>query len=355
MIELVRRLDRSRWLVHVACFRAAGAWYRRVADAAASVVEFPVRSFRSPAAARQLASFATWCRRAGITVVHTSELWSNTFGLPGAALAGVPARIGNRRELNPDKSRAQIAAQRVAYSFAHTVVANSRAAAAQLRLEHVPRHKVAVVPNGLDSSLFTPRAARPRLRTITVVANLRAEKGHDVLIDAAPDVLRRFPDARFEIVGDGPQRAALVDRARARGVDAAFTFRGHCDDVPGCLREADVFVLPSRSEAFPNALVEAMAAGLPVVASAAGGIRELVDHDRTGILVPAGDPAALAAAICRLVSEPDTAARYGAAARDEALARFDFDRMVAAFEDVYLSVLSRRGLSAARDTRLATS
>src|SRR5262249_33861732 len=151
---------------------------------AASVTTFPVTSFKSPRTVSALTTFASWCRETHVVVVHTTELWSNSFGLPGAALAGVPVRIGNRRELNPDKTRAQIAMQRMAYAFAHVIVANSQAAADQLKAEHVPARKLAVVPNGLDASAFVSRPPRARRRTITTVANLRREKAHDVLIDA---------------------------------------------------------------------------------------------------------------------------------------------------------------------------
>jgi glycosyltransferase involved in cell wall biosynthesis len=353
MIELVRRLDSRRWSVHLACFHARGAWFSRAADAARSVAEFPVTSFRRLDAPRHLWAFARWCREHRIAVVHTTELYTNIFGLPGAALAGVPVRIGNRREINPDKSPAQIALQRAAYGCAHRVVANSRAAADRLLEEWVPSRKIAVVANGLDVHQFQPRTDNRRPRRIIVVANLRKEKGHDVLIDAAVDVLRQLPDAEFEIVGGGPELESLVARTEARQVRRAFTFLGHRDDVASRLAAADVFVLPSRSEAFPNAVLEAMAAGLPIVASAVGGIRELIDDGKTGLLVPAGDPHALADRLRLLLIDPARATRLGDAARAEAHARYSFDRMVAAFDALYVAELTRRGLIAAGQAQLA--
>jgi glycosyltransferase involved in cell wall biosynthesis len=355
MIELIRRLDPGRWQVHLACTKASGAWFANAAAAAASVTEFPVRSFRSPQTVRHLGAFAQWCRTRRIAVVHTTEMPSNIFGLPGAALGGVPVRIGSRREINPDKTAAAIATQRVAYTCAHKVVANSNAAAHRLAVERVPATKIAVVPNGLEVALYGPRRPRAVLRTVVVVANLRREKGHDVLIDAAPDILGRFPATRFEFVGTGPEEERLAARARSRGVEHAFRFLGHQADVPGRLAAADIFVLPSHSEAFPNAVLEAMAAGLPIVASAVGGIPELVRDGRTGALVPAGHPAALADAICALIADPQHAAVLGESAREEAHARFSFERMVADFERVYLAELARRGLLAARAPQLAAS
>lgn len=355
MTELVRRLDRSRWTVHVACFHARGAWFGRVAERAASVTEFPIESFHRADAFAYLWSFARWCRRMRLAVVHATELYSNVFALPGAALGGVPVRVGNRREINPDKSAAQIAMQRVAYGFAHKIVANSHAAADRLRLERVPARKIAVVPNGLDLPRFAPRRSSAPRRRVVVVANLRPEKRHDVLIDAAPAVLAAFPDARFEIVGGGPERERLLARVDSLGVRHAFSFLGHRDDVPARLSAADVFVLPSESEAFPNAVLEAMAAGLPIVASGVGGILELIDDGRTGLLTPVGDPAALADRLCRLMANAALASTLGAAARADADVRYSFDRMVAAFELLYLTELTRRGVVAAREPQLAAS
>src|SRR5260370_22329094 len=196
MIELFRRLDRSRWRPHVACFRGRGAWYNRVTEAAASIAEFPVDSFRNPRTLHHMRAFAQWCRQTHVSVVHTTELYSNIFGLPAAAMGRVPVRIGNRREINPDKSPAQIALQRAAYTCAHKVVANSRAAADRLMAECVPARKIAVVSNGLDVDQFSSRAARPSLPKVFVVANLRPAKGHDILMDAAVNAVPRFPDAR---------------------------------------------------------------------------------------------------------------------------------------------------------------
>jgi glycosyltransferase involved in cell wall biosynthesis len=221
--------------------------------------------------------------------------------------------------------------------------------------EFVPARKIAVVPNGLDVDQFSSRSARPSLRRVVVVANLRPEKGHDVLMDAAVEVVHRFPDARFELAGGGPELGVLQARAAASPVSHVFTFLGHRPDVAACLQANDIFVLPSRSEAFPNAVLEAMAAGLPIVASAVGGIPELVDDERTGLLVAPDDPRALADRICRLMTDTALAGRLGAGARADAEARYSFDRMVAAFELVYLTELARRGVVAAGQPELVAS
>jgi glycosyltransferase involved in cell wall biosynthesis len=346
MIELARRLDRSRWSVHLACFHATGSWFDRIAGSVASVTEFPVVSFQHPSVAAHLRAFARWCRERGIAVVHATELYSNIFGLAGAALARVPVRIGSRRGMNGDKPRGLVALQRAAYTCAHIVVANSRAAAARLRAERVPVRKIAIIPNGLDLGAFQPRTSVRPPRRVAVVANLRAGKGHDVLIDAAAQVLRSVPDASFELIGDGAERERLAARCDARRVRHAFTFTGHSENVAARLAGADIFALPSLSEAFPNAVLEGMASGLPVVASDVGGIPELVTSGDTGLLVPPADPAALADALLRLMTDAPLSSRLGRAARATVEARYSFERMVAAFDRCYAAGLSGRGADA---------
>jgi glycosyltransferase involved in cell wall biosynthesis len=341
MIELIERLDRRRFDLHVACFHDEGEWAPRV-HAAAPVSPFPIRGFARPATVSRAAGFAAWCRHRRIGVLQTCDLYANTFALPAAALAGVPVRIGSRRELTPDKSRAQLALQRQAYRCAHRIVANSSAAAQQLVLEGVRPQRIRVISNGVDLSRFVPRPARPELRTIATVANLRQEKAHDVLIEAAAMLVERRPHLRFLIVGEGPRRAALEALVAGRGLRRNIEFTGHRNDVPALLADSDVFVLPSRSEAFPNAVIEAMAAGLPVVASAVGGLLDLVESHRTGVLVPPDNPRALAAAVESLIAAPERAARIGAAAREAITARYSFDRMVAAFNVLYTSEFAAR-------------
>jgi glycosyltransferase involved in cell wall biosynthesis len=347
MTELIRRLDRSRYRVHVVCLRREGGWLPQVESRAASVVEFRISSFTKFETVRQLWRFARWCRRERISVLHTCDFYSNIFGLLGGALAGVPVRIGSRRELNPDKTSGQIRVQRLAYRFATRIVANSPAAAAILRTEGVPSSRVSMIPNGVDAAAYPDRAERRDVRRVVTVANLRPEKNHETLISAAAQLAASCPNLRYQIVGDGSRRNALEKLARTHGVDHIVEFLGHREDVPALLAAADVFVLPSRSEAFPNGAIEAMAAGLPVVACAVGGLLDLVETGRTGILVPPSDPEPLAAAIRSLHDNPQRAREMGLAARSEVRAQYSFERMVAAFDDLYDTELRARDLQRA--------
>ena len=336
MVELARRLDPSRFRVHLACFHRQGPLLDDVPPWI-PIREFPVRGFVNVAAVGRLIKFVSWCRSIHPAIVHTCDLYANIFGLPGAALAGVPVRIANRREiLTGDKSPAKLRAQRLAYRAAHAVVANSSAAGDQLAREGVPSDKLRLIANGLDIRRFVPVTPRPDIRRIVMVANLRPEKGQDTLLAAAPRILARYPDASITFVGDGLRREALELLTRALGISERVRFMGESRDVAPILAGHDLFVLPSRSEAFPNALIEAMATALPVVATDVGDIPEVV-RPGSGLLVRPNDERVLADAVLALMDDPAAAAALGRAARADVERHYTIDRMVERFEQLYLA------------------
>ena len=355
MIELARRLDRRRFEVHLACLHRQGAWLGRAAARSSDIAEFPIRSFRDPRTLARMSQFAKWCRERRIAVLHATDLYANVFALPAAALAGVPVRIGNRRELNPDKRAGHIALQRASYACAHSVVANSAAVAARLRTEGVGDRVIRIIPNGIDVDAYAARTPSHSLRRIVTVANLRPEKAHDVLIDAFASLSTIHPDVELVIVGTGTRDAELRALATQRGVAARVQFLGHRDDVAEILAGSDIFVLPSRTEAFPNSVMEAMAAGLPVIATAVGGVPELIQDGVNGVLIPPDNRAALIDALRNLVDSPARAAAFGHSARDTIASRFSFTRMVTSFEDLYLDLIQRRAPQTAPSTQLSAS
>jgi glycosyltransferase involved in cell wall biosynthesis len=187
------------------------------------------------------------------------------------------------------------------------------------------------------------------------VANLRAEKGHDTLLSAARRVVRNQPEVEFLFVGDGPLRGALEDQVHASGLARNVRFLGERSDVAALLGAADLFVLPSRSEASPNSVVEAMAAGLPVVATRVGGVPELIESGVNGMLVPPDHPDALTAVLLDLIRRPTFALKLGRAARLQVEHRFSFERMVSAFAALYRAELARRTAHAIPNRELAAS
>ena len=172
-----------------------------------------------------------------------------------------------------------------------------------------------------------------------LVARLRPEKRIDVFIRAVQEARRRDPRIAGLVVGDGSERARLERLARD---DGAVRLTGHRFDVPDIIGAADAVCLSSNTEASPMTLLEAMAVGKPVIATEVGGIPEAVVEEQTGLLVPAGNPAAFATAVLRLAWDPALAERMGQAARERHRARFSIERMVAEYVDVFERVLEAR-------------
>jgi glycosyltransferase involved in cell wall biosynthesis len=183
----------------------------------------------------------------------------------------------------------------------------------------------------------TARSARPI--TIGALANLRPEKGLEDLVRAAALVLGARPDVRFVLWGEGPMRTSLERLIARLQLVGRVELPGPTATPEAALRALDIFVLPSHSEASSNALLEAMATGLPIVATRVGGTVKLVEHQRTGLLVPPGDPAALAQAIGRLLDDPGLSDRFRAEARAAVCSRFAPAQMLTRLEHLYDTLL----------------
>ena len=204
------------------------------------------------------------------------------------------------------------------------------------------RERLAVIPDFVDCRHFDPAAVRvercDERPTMVSIGRLTKEKGHRVLLDALPMVLREAPEARLVICGQGPEEERLRRQAESLGVAGAVEFAGFVLDVRPYLASADVFAMPSLSEGLGVAALEAMATGKPVVATDAGGLPESVIHQETGLIVPAGKPQLLADALIILLQHPARARQMGEAGRARALAQYDrpriVDRIIALYHEV---------------------
>ena len=224
------------------------------------------------------------------------------------------------------------------------IVSNSEAGA-DLAIERgAPADRVTVIPNGRRLDEYrnaSPDGVRPEVglpddaRIVGSVGRLIERKGHHDLVAAWPQIRSLYPDTHLILVGDGPRRKALRRRVRTMGCSESVHFLGVRDDVPRLLALMDVFVLPSYFEGLPGALQEAMAAGIPIVATDVTGNDELVTHEETGVMVPSDDPAAIGNAIDSLLADPVWAESLGRAASREASERFSLEGMVSAFEELY--------------------
>ncbi|XXX72122.1 glycosyltransferase [Sorangium sp. So ce134] len=301
--------------------------------------------------ARLAALFAT----KGVTLVHAHNQLSLVYAAPAGWLHRVPV-IHTKHGVSQDmQGRGWLRSAASAFVDAHVAVSQPTAAAVLGRREVEPP-KLHVVANGIDLSRFAPDpAARARVRAelaipqdawvVGSVGRLSPVKNHELLVRAAA---RALPGSgRLLVVGDGPERARLVALARELGVSERVLFAGERHDVPALLAALDVFALPSLSEGLPLALLEAMATGLPAVASDVGGVPTALVHGETGFLVPSGEVAPLAARLSELMADPALAARMGRCGRAIALRRYSAARMAERYMDLYTLLLERRPQRAA--------
>lgn len=368
-INLVEGLRDSEFQVNIACFRAAGEFRDELGADGPPLQEVRLNSLRSPRALIRLVALARYLVRHRIQVVHTINVYPNLFGVTAAWLAGTPVIIASVRDMGQVWSPGLRRAQKAVCRLADAVVTNAEAIAGRLRLEGYDARRIEVIRNGIAA--IPPRVPGPGLREelglpadailVGAVCRLHWVKRLEDFVDAAALLAPRDPRLRFLIVGPvtgSPERVTLArelaERAAARGIADRVVFTGARSDVPRVLAELAVSVLPSLTEGLSNTLLESMAAGVPVVATAVGGNPEIVEHGVTGLLVPALDPGELAAAITRLLADPALALELGRAGQRRIEREFGCARMVDQTRDLYRRLLARDGLRRPRWGRLST-
>jgi glycosyltransferase involved in cell wall biosynthesis len=296
-------------------------------------------------------------RRHRPDILHTF-LFGFDYGANRAARdTGVPVTISSRRQLATWKRPRHIRLQQRANRLVDCIVANSQAVArfaADQENEDPSRYRV--IPNGCDLEWFSraaaPRDARQRFRLppdaplVGMVANFSEVKDHGLFLRAAAETLKRRGDVHFVLCGSGPLREAVMRQAKALGIARNVHRIATLDEIRDVYAMLDVQVLCSKAEGFPNALLEGMAMGAPVVAAKVGGVPELVEDGVTGRLVDSREPSAWAQAIEAALGEPERTRAMADAARERVRTRYSTDAMVAAYRALYRELLvktSRKG------------
>jgi len=273
-------------------------------------------------------------------VIHAHLTWPAALA---AVFKGRSRLVWHVHDMGESLSGAHLAAERALMGRADRVAAVSEAVAQAVRLR-VPRAsgRIRVVPNGIRTGMTVDRPGHSGPPVIGFVGRLdEPKKGLDVLLRSIRRVAAARPAVRFVIAGDGPSAAGLRARAEEWGLSGFIEWRGEVRDVPALLPTFDAFVLPSLWEGVPIALIEAMDAGLPVVATRVGGVPEVVVDGETGRLVPPADEERLAAAILEMVDSPSVRRAWGEAGRIRVRERFDVRNTARALESLYEEVLTR--------------
>jgi glycosyltransferase involved in cell wall biosynthesis len=303
-----------------------------------------LKTLRALPAARQFLQFLA-AQRVEVVQVHHAD--PTYFAVPLARLARVPRIVQTKYDVGYWLTGADLWLHRRLRRWIDATVANCDACrTASITQEGSPPDSVHVVQNGipLQDLLSIPplRAADwPSGPRVAMVANLRPIKDPETFLRAAHHVLLECPATSFHVAGEGPMYHGLQRLAAELGLGQRLRLHGHVADMTEFLAQTQLFVLSSRSEGLPHALLEAMAAGRAVIATRVGGNAELIEHEVSGLLVPPEDPVSLAQAILRLLREPQRAEQFGQLARQQVSQAYSLQAMSRRFEAFYAQLLGR--------------
>lgn len=292
---------------------------------------------------RLIGSLAWQLRRNGVQVVHTHHLGQLLCGGLAAKLAGAKIVHTEHDSHSLMKPRTQHLFRLLSGVADHITTVSDPVTQFLRDQIGIPSSKLQTIPNGVLVEAFQDVQALPRERfcwndkdvVLGCVARLETEKGHHFLLTAFHQLRRRYPHAKLLIVGDGSLRTALQAQAKTLAIDGAVQFLGARADIPALLATCDVFVLPSLKEGVPLSILEAMAAGKPVVASAVGSIPQIVSHGETGVLVSPGNAQALEYALASLVGDDSARTNMGRRGQRFVRAHYHFHCTVNAYRKLY--------------------
>jgi len=345
VLNLFRAIGRDRFDLRLICLAEKGAFGERLEREG-----FPVQALGKGRGIdpRMLIRLVRLLRQWKPDIVHCTVFTANLWGRLAAKLAGVRILIAHEQSTVSLEKRHRRVIDRVLSRWTHRVLAVSddlrRRVIAE---ERIDPQRVEVLYNAIECDAFDspptePLPALPGRRgfRVGIVGRLEYRKDHLTAVRAAARVVAQVPEAVFCLVGDGPERSRIENEIARLGLADHVRLLGERDDVARLLHAFDLYVLCSVTEGLSLSILEAMAAGLPVVATRVGGNPELLDQGRAGILIPARDPDALADAIIDLLINREKASALGRAARERARRSFDIRTVARRLEEIYERALA---------------
>jgi glycosyltransferase involved in cell wall biosynthesis len=352
LAAIVSSLDRSKYEVQVWCLAGGGAVAQALIEKGIPLRVLGLRGYYNPLAVARLSRLM---RRERFDLLHTHGYFAGTFGRLAAFCAGIPVLVAHVHSTYYGYGWRNLLIEKVLSHFTDRIICISRAVERFVTVnEGVRSEKTCLIYNAVDwPAEELEGQGREKLRhkmgiaaqavIVIIVASLTSNKGHRILLESLREVLGSHPSTRLVIVGDGPLRGELEREVRRLAMDEAVLFTGLRNDVSCLLQMSDLCVLPSQTrEGLGIALIEAMAAGLPVVGTDVGGIPELIRNGENGFLVPPGSPKPLAQAIGTLVGDRELRIAMGRRGRQIYEARFTLSTMMTQVEALYDQLLERK-------------
>ena len=336
LAEFARNSSFPKYNLHFFSLTDGGPLAAELESHGARVIQLKKRpGFRWSVVLRLASAF----RRNGIRVVHTHNSGAMIYGALASRIAGIRCVIHTRHGQRTGSDKHQTFIFSGVSRLIDCVVGVSHDSTAMSVAEGVPASRTRTIWNGIDLDRFPFFGANGSGAAI-MVARLAPEKDVETLVRAVAIAIRTAPKFRLDIVGDGPCRQKLQTMVDELALHRSVRLLGERSDIPGLLQSASMFALPSRSEGLSLTLLEAMATGLPVIATAVGGNPEVVIDGQTGLMTSDGDPQKLANAMVQIASDPSSAYAMGRNGRARVEQHFDVKSMICAYEALYEEVLT---------------
>jgi len=287
-------------------------------------------------------------------ILHTWMFHANIPGRVLGRIAGIPVIISSERTMGQEGKFRQRSDHFTAALSDRIVCVSENVAKYAEQTIHLPAEKLVVIPNGVDPNDYRNLPSKAEARNLSqlpdsafiigTIGRMHRVKGLYILLAAFAQLAELNRSVHLLFVGEGTDRQLLIDQAQDFGLNSKVTFLAFQKDIPKLLPALDLFVAASLHEGMPNAVIEAMAAGLPVVATDVGGTPEVVQDGQTGFLVPPGEYEALAISICKLLEDPDLRCRMGKEGKERVAKYFSIEQMTQQFEQLYEQLLVEKGV-----------
>jgi glycosyltransferase involved in cell wall biosynthesis len=343
IFDLATNLNRNLYTVDVWCIARGGEIAEKLVRAGVRVRILGIPSYYN---LFNIIRIARFIRMHKPDILHGHTYFSNTICRISGRLACVPVIIAHVHNTYCNYSYRNLLVERILSFFTNKIICCSNAVRNfVLKCEKISSQKAVVIHNGIDQKKFHKEFEISNLRehlkissntmVIITVASLTEKKGHRFFLEALKKIKLGYADIKWLIVGDGPIRKKLEELTQEFNLKDTVIFTGLRNDVSELLNNSDIFVLPSLKEGLPLAVIEAMSTGLPVVATSVGGVTEIIEDEKTGLLIPPGNPDAISSAVMILLKDIKKREYIGRHGRKSVIENFASDKMVAKVEQLY--------------------
>jgi L-malate glycosyltransferase len=346
ILRFLDNVDKNCFQVSVGAFFNNGPLLAEVNKRGFEGIEFKISNkFNTFEVLSALAKLYRFLKTEKIDIIHQYGFYTNIFGRIVARMAKIPIVITGLRMEKLGSNGFHSLLERLTANWSDLYISVSeRGQELMLKKRWVPKEKVVVVHNGIETDWANGRKLNTTLPRIGMIADFNKYKAQQDFVVAASEVLKKFPETKFVLAGEGKTKKNIVEMITELGLRSNFIFNGYVGDVRKILSELSIFVLATHTEGLPVSIIEAMSFGLPVIASRVGGIPELVEDGVTGILVKSESSEDLARAISELIANSEKANRMGEMGKLKVKKYFTIQPMMQKLESLYLDLARRKGL-----------